>query len=394
VGATPWWRTRSEKDWLLIKKKDECADPNFNIETFTTSVKTGRTKEEIEQGKDAVWSSRREEGQGGLINLANAEKGPMLKTLEPMKAQLVEDPFDDERWLFEVKWDGIRLISFIDEGKVRLQTRAGRTVDDEYPQLQAISHLVNARQAVLDGEVGRARRGRPAPSFQLLQNRGKEDHPMQYVVFDIVYYDGQRLFKVPLEDRKRLLRDVVRDAGVLRYSDHVLGQGKAFFKAAQQKRLEGIVAKLRDSAYQPGVRSSAWLKIKAVLQQEVVVGGFTEPRASRKYFGALLVGVYDDGKLVYTGHVGGGFDEKTLAELYKLMKPLIVKQSPFSGTPPRGNEKPTWVKPVLVAEVKFAEWTRDGVMRQPVFLGLRDDVEPREVRREQPLETAKETSRA
>jgi bifunctional non-homologous end joining protein LigD len=373
-------RTRSEKDWLLIKKKDECADPNFDIEKLDTSVKTGRTKGEIEQGKDAVWSSRREEGQGGLINLANAEKGPMPKSLDPMKAQLVEKPFDDDRWLFEVKWDGIRLISFIDDGKVSLQTRAGRIVDAEYPQLQAISRLVNARQAVLDGEVVVLdEEGRP--SFQLLQNRGKEEHPMLYVVFDIVYFDGQRLFKVPLEDRKRLLRDIVRDSGVLKYSDHLLGQGMAFFKAAQQKRLEGIVAKLRDSTYQPGVRSSAWLKIKAHLQQEVVIGGFTEPRASRKYFGALLVGVYEDGKLVYTGHVGGGFDEKTLAELYKLMKPLIVKQSPFSGTPPRGNEKPTWVKPVLVAEVKFAEWTRDGVMRQPVFLGVRDDVDPREVRR-------------
>src|SRR5437763_4690702 len=146
-------RTRSEKDWLLIKKKDEAAAPNFDIEKFDTSVKTGRTKEQIEQGKDAVWSSRREEGQGGLINLANAEKGPMPKTLEPMKAQLVKDPFDDERWLFEVKWDGIRLVSFIDEGRVRLQTRAGRTVDDEYPHLQAISHPVNARQAVIDEEV-------------------------------------------------------------------------------------------------------------------------------------------------------------------------------------------------------------------------------------------------
>src|SRR6202171_1029731 len=379
-------RTRSEKDWLLIKKKDECADPNFNVETFDTSVKTGRTKEEIEQGKDAVWSSRREEGQGGLINLANAEKGPMPKSLDPMKAQLVEKPFDDDRWLFEVKWDGIRLISFIDDGKVTLQTRAGRIVDAEYPQLQAISGLVKARQAVLDGEVVVLdEEGRP--SFQLLQNRGKDDHPMQYVVFDIVYVDGQRLFKVPLEDRKRLLRDIVRDSGVLKYSDHVLGQGTAFFKAAQQKQLEGIVAKLRDSPYQPGVRSSAWQKIKARLQQEVVIGGFTEPRASRKYFGALLVGVYEEGKLVYTGHIGGGFDERTLADLYKLMKPLIVKQSPFSGTPPRGNEKPTWVKPVLVAEVKFAEWTRDGVMRQPVFLGLRDDVDPREVRREIPAAT-------
>jgi bifunctional non-homologous end joining protein LigD len=217
---------------------------------------------------------------------------------------------------------------------------------------------------------------------------------MQYVVFDVVYFDGQRLFKVPLEDRKRLLRDIVRDAALLKYSDHVLGQGKAFFKAAQQKRLEGIVAKRRDSPYQAGVRSSAWLKIKAILQQEVVIGGFTAPRASRKFFGALIVGVYEDGKLVYTGHVGGGFDEKTLAELYKLMKPLIVKTPPFSGPPPHANEKPTWVKPVLVAEVKFAEWTRDGVMRQPVFLGLRDDVDPREVRRELPAETDRETARA
>src|SRR5437879_8344148 len=192
---------------------------------------------------------------------------------------------------------------------------------------------------------------------------------MQYVVFDVVYFDGQRLFKVPLEDRKRLLRDVVRDSALLKYSDHVLGQGKAFFKAAQQKRLEGIVAKRRDSPYQPGVRSSAWLKVKAVLQQEVVIGGFTAPRARRKYFEGLIVGVYDDGKLVYTGHTRGGLDERTLAQLDKLMKPLINKDPPFSGPPPHANDKPTWVKPELVAEVKFAEWTRDGAMRQPVFLG-------------------------
>ncbi|TMD22452.1 MAG: DNA ligase [Chloroflexi bacterium] len=386
-------RTRSDKDWLLIKKKDEAADPNFDIERFDTSVKTGRTKEEIERGQDAVWSSRRDAGEGGLINLANAEKGTMPRTLEPMKAQLVDAPFDDDRWLFEVKWDGIRLVSFIDGGKVSLQTRAGRIVDDEYPQLQAISRLVNAKQAVLDGEiVALDEEGRP--SFQLLQNRGKEPHPMQYVVFDIVYLDGQRLFRVPLEDRKRLLRDIVHDSALLKYSDHVPGQGKAFFKAAQQKRLEGIVAKLRDSPYQPGVRSSAWLKVKAVLQQEVVIGGFTAPRASRKYFGALIVGVHDDGKLVYTGHTGGGFDERTLAQVATLMKPLIVKESPFSGPSPHTNEKPTWVRPKLVAEVKFAEWTRDGVMRQPIFLGLRDDVEPREVRREQPRDADREMAQA
>jgi len=386
-------RTRSDKDWLLIKKKDEAADPSFDIQQFDTSVKTGRTKEEIEQGQDAVWSSRRDAGGGGLINLANAEKGPMPRTLEPMKAQLVDAAFDDDRWLFEVKWDGIRLVSFIDNGKVSLQTRAGRIVDDEYPQLQAVSRLVNAKQAVLDGEiVALDEEGRP--SFQLLQNRGKEPHPMQYVVFDIVYLDGQRLFRVPLEDRKRLLRDIVRDSDLLKYSEHVLGEGKAFFKAAQQKQLEGIVAKLRDSPYQPGMRSSAWLKIKAVRQQEVVIGGFTEPRGGRRHFGALIVGVYEDGKFVYAGHVGGGFDERSLESLAKLMKPLTVKTSPFSGEPPRGNEKPTWVRPKLVAEVKFAEWTRDGVMRQPVFLGLRDDVDPREVRRELPHDADREMAQA
>src|SRR2546430_3722238 len=386
-------RTRSDKDWLLIKKKDEAADPSFDIQHFDTSVKTGRTKEEIEQGQDAVWSSRRDAGGGGLINLANAEKGPMPRTLEPMKAQLVDAAFDDDRWLFEVKWDGIRLVSFIDNGKVSLQTRAGRIVDDEYPQLQAVSRLVNAKQAVLDGEiVALDEEGRP--SFQLLQNRGKEPHPMQYVVFDIVYLDGQRLFRVPLEDRKRLLRDIVHDSGLLKYSEHVLGDGKAFFKAAQQKRLEGIVAKLRDSPYQPGVRSSAWLKIKAVRKQEVVIGGFTEPRGGRRHFGALIVGVYEDGKFVYAGHVGGGVDERSLESLAKLMKPLTVKTSPFSGEPPRGNEKPTWGRPKLVAEVKFAEWTRDGVMRQPVFLGLRDDVDPREVRRELPHDADREMAQA
>jgi bifunctional non-homologous end joining protein LigD len=387
-------RTRSDKDWLLIKKKDEAADPNFDIEKYDTSVKTGRSKEQIEQGADAVWSSRREPGEGGLINLANAEPGPMPKSLDPMKAQLVDEAFDDDRWLYEVKWDGIRLISFIDDGKVSLQTRAGRMVDNEYPQLQAISRAVTAKHAVLDGEiVAFDEEGRP--SFQLLQNRGRESHPLQYMVFDIVYRDGQRLFRVPLEDRKRLLRNVIRDTALVKFSDHVVGQGKAFLRAAREKRLEGIVAKLRDSPYQPGVRSSAWLKIKTVLTQDVVIGGFTAPRNSRKHFGAILVGVYDDaGKLVYAGHTGGGFDDRTLTLLSERMKPLINKDPPFAGKPPHTNEKPTWIKPELVAEVKFSEWTRDAVMRMPVFLRLRDDVDPKSVRREQALDADKESARA
>ncbi|GAC1480135.1 MAG: DNA ligase D [Candidatus Dormibacteria bacterium] len=374
-------RTRSEKDWLLIKKRDEAANPDFDIEALTTSVKSGRTKEEIEQGKDAVWSSRREEGHGGLINLASAKKAQMPKSLDPMKAQLVSKAFDDDSWLFEVKWDGIRLVSFIDNGRVSLQTRTGRTVDAEYPELEAIGRLVKARQAVLDGEVvilddeGR-------PSFQLLQNRGTQQRPMQYVVFDIVYLDGQSLLGVPLEDRKRLLRNVITDSPLLKYSEHVLAEGVAFYQAAKQKQLEGIVAKRRDSPYQPGGRSPDWRKIKAINEQEVVIGGFTKGRNSRKHFGAILVGVYEDGNFVYIGHTGVGFDEKTLDSLSKLMKPLIVKTAPFSGPPPKTNERPTWVRPELVAEVKFSEWTRDGLMRQPVFLGTRDDIKPKEVSRE------------
>ncbi|HYM50306.1 MAG TPA: DNA ligase D [Candidatus Limnocylindrales bacterium] len=386
-------RTRSEKDWLLIKKRDEAADPNFDIEAFRTSVKTGRTKEEIEQGKDAVWSSSRAEGQGGLIDLAQAEPGPMPTSLDPMKASLVEQPFDDDRWLFEVKWDGIRLISFVRDGKVSLQTRRGRSVDAEYPQLKGLPDLLSLKEAVLDGEVvALDEEGRP--SFQLLQNRGNQPVTLQYVVFDIVYADGRRLFKVPLEDRKRLLQNGLRPSPLVRYSDHIIGQGKAFYQAARAKRLEGIVAKLRDSPYLPGVRSSSWLKIKTVAQQEVVIGGYTAPRHSRKYFGALLVGVYDDGNLVYTGHVGGGFDERSLETVYQQLQKLRVKKSPFSGEPPRTNEKPTWVKPQLVAEVKFAEWTKDGLMRQPVFLGLRDDVDPRSVRREQPQDTDRQRRQA
>jgi len=376
-------RTRSDKDWLLIKKKDEAADPNFDIETFTTSVKTGRTKEQIEKGQDAVWSSLGDDDGGGLIDLKKAESSAMPKSLEPMKALLAASPFDDDRWLFEIKWDGIRLLSFIDNGELTLQTRSGRMVDQEYPELAGIVRSVNAKQAILDGEIV-ALDDEGRPSFQLLQNRGREPHPLHYMVFDIVYYNGKRLYKVPLEDRKRLLRNVVRDSGVLKYAEHVHGQGKDFFKAAQEKRLEGMVAKLRDSVYQPGLHSGLWLKIKAVLEQEVVVGGFTEPRASRKHFGALIVGVYDKGKFVYAGHVGGGFDERTLDSIAKLLKPLVAAKSPFAGEPPHANEMPTWVKPKLIVEVKFTEWTRDGVMRQPVFLGMRDDVDPRDVRREIP----------
>src|SRR5438105_3053340 len=296
--------------------------------------------------------------------------------------------------LRRVEVDDIRVVTFDADRTLTLATRAGRMVVHEHPHQQAIIRSVNLKQAVLAGEVV-ALDDESRPSFQLLQNRGREPVQLQYGVFDLVYADGQQLFKVPLDDRKRLLHDAIKETSLLKYSDHVVGEGKAFFRAAKAKRLEGIVAKLRDSLYLPGVRSSSWLKIKTVAQQEVVIGGFTAPRASRKYFGAILVGVYDDeGTCVYVGHTGGGFDEKTLRQVYELMKPLITKNPPFSGKPPRTNEKPTWVRPELVCEVTFSEWTRDGVMRQPVFLGLRDDVDARALRRQTPAAAARGPRRA
>lgn len=375
-------RTRSEKDWLLIKKRDEAADPGFDLEQLSYSVKTGRTREQIEAGQDAVWSSRRDEA-GGRIDLVQAEESPMPTALEPMKAQLVDAAFDDDHWLFELKWDGVRVVAFIDNGAVRLQTRSGHSAADRFPELLNLHHAVALKQAVLDGEVV-ALDPEGRPSFQLLQNRGREPVPVHYMLFDLLYADGRRLFRVPLEDRKRLLQNVLRDSAIVKYSEHIVKDGIAFYQAARQKRLEGILAKLRDSPYQPGVRSPSWLKIKILQQQEAVIGGFTAPRGGRQYFGALIVGVYDDGKLRYAGHTGGGFDEKTLKKVYDQLRPLVVAASPFAATAPKTNETPTWVTPQLVCTVKFSEWTKDGIMRQPVFLGMRDDIDPTSVLQERP----------
>src|SRR5207245_2222732 len=253
-------RTRSDKDWLLIKKRDEAADPSFDIESLSYSVKTGRTREQIEAGQDAVWSGRRDEA-GGRIDLEQAEQAPMPQTLRPMSATLVDAPFDDERWLFEVKWDGVRVLAFVDNGTTRLQSRTGHSANDRYPEVAGLSRLLTLKQAIVDGEVvaldpdGR-------PSFQLLQNRGREPVPIQFVAYVVLYADVRSLLRVPFEDRKRLLQNGLRQTATFRVSEHIVGSGKSFYAAARQQHLEGIIAKLRDSPYQPGVRSHAWLKLK------------------------------------------------------------------------------------------------------------------------------------
>jgi bifunctional non-homologous end joining protein LigD len=241
--------------------------------------------------------------------------------------------------------------------------------------------VVDGELCVLD-EHGR-------PDFQALQSRDKPEargvkrrkpSPVTFVVFDLLYADGRDLRERPLEERKRLLESiVVPDRGVL-YSGHVLAKGTDLFALAEQRGLEGIVGKVRVSPYR-SIRSREWVKIKAKKRQEFVIGGWTEPRGSRKEFGSLLVGYYEGDAFTYAGHVGTGFDGKRLTELMAKLKPLERKTSPFVNTP-KPNTPAHWVKPQLVAEIAFAEWTREGILRQPVFIGLRTDKDPKTVVRE------------
>lgn len=298
---------------------------------------------------------------------------------KPMLATLVDAPFDDPDWIFEIKWDGYRALA--SKGKtVQLLSRNEKSFNTRFPKI--VEELEKIPDTfLLDGEIvifdekGRS-------SFQLLQNAVLNHTKAYYYVFDILSYKGRDLRNLPLIDRKEILRLFLKRGKYryLRYSESVEKKGKALFAKAKKKGLEGIIAKRKESLYLQ-TRSREWLKIKTKMRQEVVIGGFTKPRQSRKYFGALLVGVYEKGKFVYVGHVGGGFTEALLASTYKQLSKLTRKTCPFVEEP-HPNAPVTWIRPKLVCEVAFAEWTDEGVMRQPIFEGMRVDKEPFDVLRE------------
>jgi len=320
-------------------------------------------------------------------------KRPMPTTIHPMLAESVDQPFDGDDWLFEIKWDGYRAVAFIEKGKVRLVSRNQNDLTPRYPELKDLPQLVRAQTAILDGEVvaldenGRA-------SFSLMQQRTgfrpggrraaeKADVPVLYYAFDLLYLDGYDWRRVALEERKRKLESLLIAGDSLRYSDHYAKQGKALFELARQKGLEGILAKRRDSFYQER-RSNEWQKIKITHRLECVVGGYTEPEGTRAHFGSLVLGLYDDKKrLIHVGQVGSGFDQNLLEEIWKLLRKLETKKNPFFRDV-EALRKTVWVKPELVAEVEFAEWTHgtsadtSPKLRAPVFMGLRDDKEPEE----------------
>jgi bifunctional non-homologous end joining protein LigD len=298
--------------------------------------------------------------------------------LKPMLATLIDAPFDDKDWVFETKWDGFRLVAKTGGGSGSLYSRNGNDVTRRYT---SVAEALNAikRNAVIDGElVALDAKGRSR--FQLLQNALKGVTRLRYYVFDLLFLDGSDLRRIPLIERKDRLRSILRRHPLVRYSRHSKRHGRAAFNKARRAGEEGIIAKRAASLYQSGKRTKEWLKIKASHEQEAVIVGFTEPRGSRDHFGSLVLGVYDKGKLVYVGHSGGGFSREMLATLHERMMKLRTDKKPFTDVP--HEERITWVRPRLVCQVKFTEWTREGEMRHPVFLGMRTDKPARQVRRE------------
>lgn len=314
--------------------------------------------------------------------MARVQKLP--KPLQPMLATLTDAPFDDPGWVFEMKWDGFRLVATIDKRSVTLYSRNGLIVSDNYkPIAKALEKI--RHDCVIDGELV-AFDAHGISRFQLLQNALRTTTNLHYCVFDLMALDGKDLRSLPLVERKERLQAILPKHPLLIYSEHWPERGNKLFKEAEKRGLEGIMAKRAASKYLSGARTKDWLKIKTGKRQEAVIAGFTAPRRSRPYFGALVLALRDGKAWRYIGHVGTGFSHATLEELHGRLSKLRTSSTPFAGRV-KDEAVTTWVKPRLVAEVKFTEWTSAGEMRHPVFLGLRED------KRAEDVVLEKETSR-
>lgn len=398
-----------DNNWLLIKHKDW-----FNEERDVTeedrSVLSGLSLEDIRAGR---LPSRQESLRVKPGELTGAKATKMPKSIEPMLATLTEKAFSSAEWLFEPKLDGVRTIAYVDGDDARLQSRRGIDATKSYPLIAAdLAQSQLEPQMVLDGEiVAYDEEGRP--SFQRLQQRinlqresdirrADAEIPVYYYVFDLLYAGGYDLRGSPLSQRKTLMRQLVLPSDRVMLVDHFDEDGETAYEAVVENGLEGLIAKRRDGVYESGRRSRGWLKIKATHEEEFLVGGYTGGLGGRAdTFGSLLIGQYDDeGKLVYAGNVGSGFDDQLLVSLKERLGGIATDESPFAEEPKRGgtpfarpkNTPITFVKPELVAVVRFAEWTDDGHLRAPSFIGLREDKAPAEVRRETAIEAPVEAT--
>jgi bifunctional non-homologous end joining protein LigD len=297
--------------------------------------------------------------------------------VEPMKAVLTEERFSDPDWVFERKLDGLRCLAFKDNGRVRMLSRNKLSFNERFPRIAEALDGDPATDFVVDGEIVAFARGRS--TFETLQQRGGRPAQIYLYLFDVLYAAGEDVTKLPWRERKALLRSTLAFDGPIRLTQHRNRDGEELFRQACEKGWEGLIAKRADAPYAHG-RSRDWLKFKCGFEQELVVGGFTAPRGSRTDLGALLVGYYEGGRLRYAGKVGTGFTQATLRELAAKLDGLRRDDSPFAD--PVKERNVTWVQPRLVGQVGFGEWTRDGRLRHPRFLGLREDKAPEEVVRE------------
>ena len=380
---------RSPNDWLLIKHGDEHADPERDVLQDDRSVLSGLTIEDVKAG--------RLPDPGGKI--VHGVTSPLLgkpsafpARLKPMLARLADESFSHPDWLFEPKLDGFRALAFLQRGEVTLRSRTGNDLTGLYPEVVSELGAQPEEELVLDGELV-ALNERGLPDFGLLQQTiavpeikiDRRDDPavVTYYAFDLLHVNGVDLRRVPLFERKALLARVLLPGDRVHLVEHVEGDGESFFRAALQLGLEGMVAKRHDGIYEPGVRSRSWLKIKGEQAQEFVVGGYTKGTGARApTFGSLLLGYHEGGKLHYAGRVGSGFDRSMLEGLMGPLQRLRSDRSFFVEDPELAKIDARWVSPELVASVKFANWTREGRLRAPVFVGLRSDLDPTAIRRE------------
>lgn len=419
-------RNGDDRNWLLIKGRDEFARPASKYKVTVEqplSVLSGRSLDEIAAASDRVWTSGGEQSnnvpsnngvkrekrttkhqtlvprsgmkratqrqwRSELAALPDARKGASPDRPAVMKATLASEVPEGDEWLHELKWDGYRVLALIRDGKVKLLTRNHHDWTDRFPPVAEALRRVRLDDVLLDGEVV-ALNDDGVSDFQMLQNsmKGGRNDRLVYYVFDLPYAAGYDLRAVPLVDRKQVLRKLLAEhfpgnSGIVRYSDHIQGNGREVFRQTCRLKAEGIVSKRADSRYE-SQRSPAWLKIKCLKRQEFVIGGYTAPRGSRQGFGALLLGYYDQKQLVYCGRVGTGFTQESLEELAERLGEYATRDNPFDQPPrPAECKGVTWVKPELVAEIEFSGWTQDGRLRHPSFQGLREDKPAKEVTRE------------
>lgn len=420
-------RGREEKGkepWLLIKSGEDTKPISAKMDD--QSVLSKKSMTQIAQGRGKVWHSNRSGEQeakrtkpsnrpigakrstGRTAPDAESLPSNLLKTLEqfprepagyvePMKALLVEKIPRDPGWIFEMKWDGYRALAVKKDKKVRLYSRRANDVTPQFPEIAEAINDLPFSNMVLDGEVVAVDEQGNA-SFQLLQNykqraAGRNASALRYYVFDILNLENRDLKQLPLERRKAILQALLENVpDPVYYSGRVEGDPEELLEQAEKNRMEGLIGKSVDCPYQPGRRNGAWIKLKASREQEFVIGGYTAPRGARSCFGAILVGHFEGKKLIFASKVGTGFDTETLDDLHGIFQKLRVNECPFSNLPSSNRQggisraemkRCTWLEPRLVAQVRFTEWTADGGLRHPVFLGLRDDKPAREVVREE-----------